>query len=680
LGHADFLGGLRLAKRAYVRAKIWDLASASGGALDAPPEAGMKAGRSFALSPCRGSNSVGRFLRRIKKFRIFAARFDKLISANASFAHLAITAIYGMRIRGKCYEDTPRETTLRIFHMLSKSIARCSTNAEKEPVLMSTTAYSYDLDGAMVAATGETFSLMRRHNYTRLPVEIAGVGGDASLRYDSFGRRLHKSGERGVFYRSGAHHPDADRAKGPDAGNEYHHPFLEYAGGAEFVYLFTPAGQTVLRRACGYARVGRDHLRSSRVEAVEGTPVTAHYGAFGEALVNGGELRRGFAGYEPDIESGLYNANRRFYAPWIRVFVSADPILRDASPYPYCWNDPFNRIDPTGGISSAVISGVVASLVLILSVVLTIATAGAAAPASAVAPVISESVEAGADAGAEAAVGVSVEATGELPGEALNGAAAAGEGLVRSPSGRSLASSIISKLPQKLGSFVNFGVVLGGSASFVSNGAALISEAAQGEHVTAWQAVRSMLIEPVIATAVGAVSGAFDGLGVLAGRGLLFAMGMSGIGEATSSFLDSVASEGLEGQLGMRGTWEQIGIKMAIAATEAILVTGALASTGVYSIEETWTDASDNSFVVRANMSYPALPIQQAESSGTLTLVRRDYGFEPVDMPGTSRSDPGTQVHPGRRLTMPHASNVVRRVSVMQPPRSARPPRVVSDP
>ncbi|MDR2519559.1 MAG: transposase, partial [Eubacteriaceae bacterium] len=80
-------------------AKIRDLVSASGGALNAPPKAGMKAGWDFDPSPYRGRNVVERFFGRIKEFRRFATRYDKLLSTYAMFAHLAIIVIFGIRIR-----------------------------------------------------------------------------------------------------------------------------------------------------------------------------------------------------------------------------------------------------------------------------------------------------------------------------------------------------------------------------------------------------------------------------------------------------------------------------------------------------------------------------------------------------------------------------------------------------
>jgi RHS repeat-associated protein len=396
--------------------------------------------------------------------------------------------------------------------------------------------YAYDLDGAMISASGEPFSQIQRHHYTRLPVLINGSGGDVASRYDSYGRRLHKAGAHTVLYRNGAHHPTPDRTKSSEKGNGVHHVLVEHVDGAEIVYLFTPVGQSVMLRAGAHTRVGRDHLRSVRTEASLPVAAAAHYSAFGESIVTGGQLRRGFAGYELDAEIGLYNACRRLYAPWLRIFVSVDPRLQNASPYPYCGGDPFNRVDPTGAVSSSVINAIVSALLMVVAIIVTIATEGAA----------SETIPlAGAD----------------LSGEA------AGEG-----ASEGLGAAIAKSMPSAVNGFAKFGAGFGAASSVVGNGAGLAAKAANGEHVTAWQAIRGMLIEPIVAAASGGIGGGIAGLGLVEGQAALRVFGFAAIGAAAGSMADCVINTAVGGQLAMRSSWDSIGIQMAVAVGEGMMM------------------------------------------------------------------------------------------------------------
>jgi RHS repeat-associated protein len=431
---------------------------------------------------------------------------------------------------------------------------------------MPTSTYTYNLDGSMttsaegtsaegaaaggIAMTGEQFSSIRRHDYTRLPTEITGSG-VVTLRYDSSGRRLHKTGVQTIFYRNGTHHPTSYRTTETQQGDEIHHPLVEHVCTDEIIYLFTPAGQTVTRRAEGYTRVERDHLCSVRAETYlpfatchlpfNAASITAHYSAYGKAIISGGELRRAFAGYESDDEVGLYNANRRLYAPTLRLFVSLDPRLQNASPYPYCGSDPFNNVDPTGGIASGIVSAIVQALVVIMTVVITCATDGVGA--------VLFPVETGAEAGAEGAAAASTAAT--------------------------VASTV--------GSTMLKGFIYTALTTAASNGSELIVKAAYGEHISAWQAVKSMIIEPLIAGAAGAASGAvLSGGAILFGNAILGSgrilsaltkMLVVGVSAMTYSAVSSVGTAAVNNQLS--GSGEHIGIQMAIAFGEAALLEGA---------------------------------------------------------------------------------------------------------
>jgi RHS repeat-associated protein len=77
----------------------------------------------------------------------------------------------------------------------------------------------------------------------------------------------------------------------------------------------------------------------------------ATYDAFG--VVNAeGSIRQPFRlmGQYEDQETGLTYNGARYYAPWMRVYVSPDPRWDEprAHRYAYAANDPLNRVDPSG--------------------------------------------------------------------------------------------------------------------------------------------------------------------------------------------------------------------------------------------------------------------------------------------------------------------------------------------
>jgi RHS repeat-associated protein len=421
---------------------------------------------------------------------------------------------------------------------------------------MPTSTYTYNLDGAMTTATGESFTSIRRHAYTRLPTVVVGSGGEGlALRYDSQGKRLHKTGAQTIFYRNGVHNADAlvEHVK-TDAETE------------EIIYLLTPAGQTVTRRSNGYVRVASDHLTSVRAEtylplatchlpfATTAAVVTAHYDAYGKAIITGGTLRYAFTGYEWDAETALYNARRRLYSPALRLFVSVDPRLQDASPYPYCASDPFNHTDPTGGSVAAIIGGIVQALIVIATIVLTCVTEGAGAGLFA--------PEAAAADATQTSLAMSTILAEDAASEASEAAA-------------STASTI--------GGTVVKAAAIGFVGTAASNGANLITKAAQGEHITAWQAVKSIILEPLVAAAAAAVSG-----GILAGGSLVggnMAKALSGVLSSLAySAISSIGTAAVNNQLSSRADWEDIGIQMAMAVGEAALIEGAYLNKGIESL------------------------------------------------------------------------------------------------
>ncbi|KAK3360760.1 hypothetical protein B0T25DRAFT_602587, partial [Lasiosphaeria hispida] len=57
-----------------------------------------------------------------------------------------------------------------------------------------------------------------------------------------------------------------------------------------------------------------------------------------------------FAGYQRDLETGLYYCSARYYAPWLGRWLCSDPTFSadGLDTYAYCANDPANHHDPSG--------------------------------------------------------------------------------------------------------------------------------------------------------------------------------------------------------------------------------------------------------------------------------------------------------------------------------------------
>ncbi|HMQ05501.1 MAG TPA: RHS repeat-associated core domain-containing protein [Pyrinomonadaceae bacterium] len=117
----------------------------------------------------------------------------------------------------------------------------------------------------------------------------------------------------------------------------------------------------------------QDHLGSPRVVTDKNGGVLSRkdYSAFGEELVadehrseseeyGGGEVRKGYTGYEKDSESGLEFAQARYYNTIHGRFTSVDPLTASASirnpqtfnRYSYVLNSPYKFTDALGLIPS----------------------------------------------------------------------------------------------------------------------------------------------------------------------------------------------------------------------------------------------------------------------------------------------------------------------------------------
>jgi len=118
----------------------------------------------------------------------------------------------------------------------------------------------------------------------------------------------------------------------------------------------------------------QDHLGSPRVVTGRDGEVLSRkdYSAFGEELMadehrseseeyGGGEVRKGYTGYEKDSESGLEFAQARYYNTIHGRFTTVDPLNESGSTdnpqtfnrYAYVINNPLNLVDPGGMMACA---------------------------------------------------------------------------------------------------------------------------------------------------------------------------------------------------------------------------------------------------------------------------------------------------------------------------------------
>ncbi|MGB7068402.1 MAG: RHS repeat-associated core domain-containing protein, partial [Pyrinomonadaceae bacterium] len=141
------------------------------------------------------------------------------------------------------------------------------------------------------------------------------------------------------------------------------------------VFVYNANGQLVAEYSTALAQVQQvsylttDHLGSPRVTTNEDGLVTGRkdYSAFGEesfssqrtsslGYTGGGELRKGYTGYEKDSESGLDFAQARYYNSTHGRYTSVDPLTASASirnpqtfnRYSYVLNSPYKFTDPLG--------------------------------------------------------------------------------------------------------------------------------------------------------------------------------------------------------------------------------------------------------------------------------------------------------------------------------------------
>jgi RHS repeat-associated protein len=495
---------------------------------------------------------------------------------------------------------------------------------------------TYNRDGAMAKVSD---TVIQYHAYHRMPVRVNG----SSLRYNSRGMRTRKSGR-------------SYRGHGIE--------IVEAANGEETCFVISPNGLVYMR--AGSVSVPMTRNRQQSVCACGDTLV--QYAPYGDFAAGGDTLpRRMYTGYEYDKEWGMYNARKRLYAPDLRVFVSVDPKFQFSSPYLYCMSDPFNNLDPTGEMSaSGIVNIIINALTIVASIVVTVLTWGAATP----------EVIAADEAVAEAETGVTVAERGV---ELAEGSVArfsriltpspyhelrysndpgyryvydnfardmaraeqnrAEKMLAREEAEATLKSTKraarnarLAQTAKNVGITAAAGTALGGPAS-------LTAKAASGEHISSYNAVNDVLIQPLIAV-IGMAVGTGVGIGITTAAGKIAAVPF---GEAAKMLSTRLASYTIGAAVGATAagtissaankqdmlsdeTWENIAVGVAVAAGAAIVTAAAPSVINGMARAGRWVEnrfSSSESVVSQHDELEP-------ESMG---LVPADEEFDSFDVP-----------------------------------------------
>jgi len=135
----------------------------------------------------------------------------------------------------------------------------------------------------------------------------------------------------------------------------------EIAGGTMTKYLPGDAKRIGSGGSAETYWLHRDHLQSVRITTDDTAAIVmrANYKPYGEQLlsVSTVEDSKAYIGERQDIETGLIYLHARYYDPVLARFIQADtwdPDLKgvDINRYAYALNDPVNKSDPNGHITS----------------------------------------------------------------------------------------------------------------------------------------------------------------------------------------------------------------------------------------------------------------------------------------------------------------------------------------
>ena len=132
----------------------------------------------------------------------------------------------------------------------------------------------------------------------------------------------------------------------------------------KFSYVYGPGGlpieQISAEEEVGYLH--HDQLGSTRMltDATGETSASFTYETYGAIAshIGSASTRLGFAGQYTDPDSDLQYLRARFYDPETGQFLTRDPLVAiTGQPYAYAFDNPINRVDPSGQFGEAVAVG-----------------------------------------------------------------------------------------------------------------------------------------------------------------------------------------------------------------------------------------------------------------------------------------------------------------------------------
>lgn len=218
------------------------------------------------------------------------------------------------------------------------------------------TTYSYDAYGSVSRVAGATTIDYEYDPFTKLP-RRAEVKGGPTVQYSmtADGHRAIKSVRTAQGTRTAL---SLGIARGP-------YVELTRAGGPETSrrYIWGPLGLLGIDTGTDTLLLARDRLGSVRVAASAQSGKAAawfNYLPYGDNMPGncGGDsgsvdaVKYRYTGQEWEPELGLYNYGARLYESGSGLFHTVDPIHETPNPYAYVRNDPLNRVDPTGLMST----------------------------------------------------------------------------------------------------------------------------------------------------------------------------------------------------------------------------------------------------------------------------------------------------------------------------------------
>ncbi len=214
-----------------------------------------------------------------------------------------------------------------------------------EPVWRGDERILYDANGAVRELPGPRGTLLCEFSARGFLRKVVVDDRHVSFEYDVLGRRIAKvDGARRWRY----------VWAGCQLLSEEMLVDGEQAARREYVYC-QDSGSPIAFREDGRVYWLQSDVRGAIVRVVDdrGEVVWfANYDSFGRASVQIEAVRQPWrlVGQYEDEETGLHYNFARYYCPWLRSYLSLDPLWMQhgATNYSYAVNDPWNRIDPLG--------------------------------------------------------------------------------------------------------------------------------------------------------------------------------------------------------------------------------------------------------------------------------------------------------------------------------------------